>query len=157
MEALKPSGEPISSILNYYRARVDEIQKERDEWFERLENLRISQQDYHKQEWELKRRAEEIAELQKTLSDSHIALFEERELALKLRREVEELQGKSVEDRRKIMELLALTGSVEQDITYFKDCRPGIFFKRLNLIRKNTKTSIDSSPYKGKYWQIYKN
>ncbi len=128
MEEAKSKGEPLTTILEYYRSRVDEIQKERDEWFERLETLRISQESFHKQEWELKRRAEEIAELQKALSDSHVALFEERELALRLRREVEELQAKAVDDRRKIMELLALTGSVEQDITFFKDCRPGTFF-----------------------------
>ena len=116
----------LSSILAYYRERIDAIQKERDEWFERLESLRISQEDFHKQEWEMKKRNEEIAELQKSLSDAHVVIFEERELALKLKRENEELQARAVEDRRKIMELLALNGSVEQDITYYKDCRPGI-------------------------------
>ena len=121
----KLSGEGLTSILSYYRERVDAIQRERESWFERLETLRISQEDYHKQEWELKKRNEEIAELQKALSDSHVALFEERDLVLRLKREVEELQGRAAEDRRKIMELLALNGSVEQDITYFKDCRPG--------------------------------
>ena len=121
----KLSGEGLTSILSYYRERVDAIQRERESWFERLETLRISQEDYHKQEWELKKRNEEIAELQKALSDSHVALFEERDLVLRLKREVEELHGRAAEDRRKIMELLALNGSVEQDITYFKDCRPG--------------------------------
>ena len=125
-EETKVKAEPLSSILSYYRTRIDEVQKEREDWFERLETLRISQESFHKQEWELKHRSEEIAELQKALSDSHVALFEERELSLRLRRELEELQGKSVEDRRKIMELLALTGSVEQDVTFVKDCRPGI-------------------------------
>ncbi len=122
----KVCNEGLTSVLSYYRQRVDEIQKERESWFERLETLRISQEDYHKQEWELRKRNEEIAELQKALSDSHVALFEEREANLRLRRDLEELQGRSVEDRRKIMELLALNQSVEQDITYFKDCRPGI-------------------------------
>ena len=138
----------LSSILAYYRERVDTIQKERDEWFERLESLRISQEDYHKQEWELKKRNEEIAELQKSLSDSHVALLEERELTLRLRRDNEELQGRAVEDRRKIMELLALNGSVEQDITYVKDCRPGIFVFRNTVFRQGTEASADDGSRK---------
>lgn len=130
----------LTSILAYYRERIDAIQKERDEWFERLETLRISQEDYHRQEWETKKRNEEVAELQKSLSDAHVAIFEERELALKLKRENEELQARAVEDRRKIMELLALNGSVEQDITYVKDCRPGMK-KDLIFDRKGTEAS----------------
>jgi hypothetical protein len=43
---------------------------------------------------------------------------------LKLKRECDSFGLQEKEDRRRIMELLALNNSVEQDITYFKDCRP---------------------------------
>ena len=125
MENTKMKSEPLSYIMEYYQSRVDEIQQERDMWFKRLESLRIPQKEIHKQDWELKHRAREIAELKKTLNDSSAALLKERELTFKAKQDVERLRGQSVKDRKEIMELLALTNSVEQDITFFKDCRPG--------------------------------
>ena len=116
----------LESILKYYRERVDNIQNEREDWYGMIENVKISQEEKHSLEWELHKRKTELAEIQKALSDSHLALFDEREQVLKLRRRNDELKLQEKEDRRRIMELLALTGSVEQDITYFKDSQPNM-------------------------------
>jgi DNA repair exonuclease SbcCD ATPase subunit len=112
-------------VLGYYRKRIDELQEERLNWLEQVELAKLSQEDFQKNELELERQIQEIAELQKTISDSHMVLFEEKELVIKLRREAEELRAKAGDDRRKIKELLALTNVGEKGITYYKDCRPG--------------------------------
>jgi len=117
--------EPFSHVMRYYQKNVDEIQRERDKLFKYIESLRLSQETMHKQEWELKHRAREIAELQQVLNDSHTALAGQREIALKVKKDVDKLRMQAIEDRKKIMELLSLTNSVEQDITFFKDSRPG--------------------------------
>ena len=115
---------PLENIMEYYRKRVDEVQKEREDWFEQLEKLRISQEDFHKIEWELKKRNEEIADLQKTLCEAKVALFEEREQMLLLKREVADLKALSIEDRNKILRLIAASAKEEEDKYYFKEIPP---------------------------------
>lgn len=115
----------LGSVLEYYRKRVDEMQKERENWFEQLEKLRISQEDYHKLEWELKKKDEEIAELQQTLSEAQIKLFDEREQVLTLKREVADLKTLSVEDRNKILQLVTLNAKAEENLYYYKDMSLG--------------------------------
>lgn len=46
----------------------------------------------HKLEWDLQQREEEIAELQKALSDMQVCLFQEREHALRLYSENDRLR-----------------------------------------------------------------
>eukprot|EP00826_Nyctotherus_ovalis_P008352 TRINITY_DN12158_c0_g2_i3.p1 TRINITY_DN12158_c0_g2~~TRINITY_DN12158_c0_g2_i3.p1 ORF type:complete len:411 (-),score=166.25 TRINITY_DN12158_c0_g2_i3:227-1459(-) len=124
---MEEKANSLSQVLAYYRKRIDDLQEERLSWLEQLELAKLSQEDFQKNELELERRVQEIAELQKAISDSHIALFEEKELVLRLRREGEELRAKAADDKRKMKELLALTDAGEKGITYYKDCRPGLF------------------------------
>ncbi len=44
---------------------------------------------------------------------------------LKLSAENDELRIQELEDRKRIQHLLALTQPVSQEVTYFRDCRPG--------------------------------
>jgi len=67
----------------------------------------------------LRQREEEIAELQKALSDMQVYLFQEREHVLRLYAENDRLKIRELEDRKKIQHLLGLTKTTEPEITYF--------------------------------------
>ncbi|KAK3242884.1 hypothetical protein CYMTET_47438 [Cymbomonas tetramitiformis] len=112
--------QPTVELCSYYRKRISEFETERDDMLERLENNSCSREELHKSQWELKKRIEEVKELQKALSDAHTYLFEERQRLLELQAENDELKLQELEDRKRIQHLLALTGPVEQEITYFR-------------------------------------
>jgi coiled-coil domain-containing protein 77 len=64
----------------------------------------------------------EIADLQKALSDAQNYLFDERKQLLKVVAENDNLRLQELKDRKKIRYLLALQSAPEeQEITYFKD------------------------------------
>ena len=75
-------------------------------------------------QWEQRQREEEIAELQKALSDMQIYLFQERENVLRLFAENDRLKIREVEDRKKIQHLLSLTKPTDTEITYFVKDHP---------------------------------
>lgn len=52
-------------------------------------------------QWELRQREEEIAELQKALSDMQVYLFQEREQVLRLYAENDRLKIRELEDRKR--------------------------------------------------------
>jgi len=56
---------------------------------EKLEGLRISQEDFQKTGWELQRRTDEVYELQKALADTNKALNYERRQVINLTAELE--------------------------------------------------------------------
>lgn len=66
-----------------------------------------------------------IAELQKGLSETNGELFKEKEKVLNLQAENDALTIQEMEDRRRIQHLLALTQPVTEEVTFFRDCRPG--------------------------------
>ncbi len=51
---------------------------ERSEWLCKLEELRYKQDEKHKSEWELRKRTDEIVELQRSLGEAKVTLFDER-------------------------------------------------------------------------------
>ncbi len=59
---------------------------------EKLEGLRISQEEYHKMQWEGRRRTDEINELQDALSETNISLNQERKQSINLSGELEALK-----------------------------------------------------------------
>jgi coiled-coil domain-containing protein 77 len=94
----------------------------------------------HKLQWELRKKDEEIAELQKAISDMQVFLFHEREQVLKLYAENDRLKVcirvawaclvellticpifkiQELQDRKKINRLLSLAGVSENEVTYF--------------------------------------
>lgn len=73
----------------------------------------------HKTQWELRQREEEIAELQKALSDMQVYLFQEREHVLRLYAENDRLKIRELDDRKKIQHLISLSRGGEAEITYF--------------------------------------
>uniref|UniRef100_A0A8B9GJV7 Uncharacterized protein n=1 Tax=Amazona collaria TaxID=241587 RepID=A0A8B9GJV7_9PSIT len=73
----------------------------------------------HKLQWEIRQREEEIAELQKALSDMQVYLFQEKEHVLRLYSENDRLKIRELEDRKKIQYLLALVGTDKGEVMYF--------------------------------------
>ena len=79
----------LARLLDYYRHRVEAFEKERIEWLERLEAIRLSQEDNHKLEWELKKRTDEVIELQDALKKNSLGIHEERKQIYSLTSELE--------------------------------------------------------------------
>jgi len=72
-------AEPLVNLMNYYRDRIESHEHERRHWYQTLDKLRLPQDYVHKLDWEIKKRNEEISEMNRVLKDSHIALFNTRE------------------------------------------------------------------------------
>ncbi|XP_060101746.1 coiled-coil domain-containing protein 77 [Heteronotia binoei] len=112
---LRPSRE----LLEYYRKKIAQFDEEHEELVKRLEKYKATYDEQHKLQWEMRQREEEIAELQKALSDMQVYLFQEREHVLRLYAENDRLKIRELEDRKKIQHLLALMGTDNGEITYF--------------------------------------
>ncbi|XP_029897223.1 coiled-coil domain-containing protein 77 [Aquila chrysaetos chrysaetos] len=112
---LRPSRE----LLEYYRKKIDDFDEEHEDLVKRLERYKETYDEQHKLQWEVHQREEEIAELQKALSDMQVYLFQEREQVLRLYSENDRLKIRELEDRKKIQHLLALVGTDRGEVTYF--------------------------------------
>jgi coiled-coil domain-containing protein 77 len=99
------------------------------EWLNRLDQVKTTAEEKHKLTWELQKRREEVADMQRSCSEVRVALFDERQANLHLKRENEELNLKAQEDRKRIAELLSIIEPVEQDIVLAKDLRPEVTTK----------------------------
>jgi coiled-coil domain-containing protein 77 len=60
-----------------------------------LDAFKRTLEDQHKAQWELRQKDDEIAELQKAVSDMQVFLFQEREQVLKLYAENDRLKVSS--------------------------------------------------------------
>ncbi|KAM9247120.1 coiled-coil domain-containing protein 77 [Leptosomus discolor] len=112
---LRPSRE----LLEYYRKKIADFDEEHEDLVKRLERYKETYDEQHKLQWEVRQREEEIAELQKALSDMQVYLFQEREHVLRLYSENDRLKIRELEDRKKIQHLLALVGTEKGEVTYF--------------------------------------
>ncbi|ESP04557.1 hypothetical protein LOTGIDRAFT_198558 [Lottia gigantea] len=132
---LRPSRE----LLEYYRKKIAEYDDEHDQLVCKLEEYRVTYEDQHHLQWELRQREEEIVELQKALSDMQIYLFQEREHVLRLYAENDRLKIRELEDKKKIQQLLALGGGGRGDseITYFIKEPPAKAIVPQKLPKKN--------------------
>jgi len=67
-----------------------------------------------------------MAELQKALSDSHLAIYDEKNTVNALKLDYEELVKFEKTDIKRIMELQALNQDIQSKLggVNFKDCRP---------------------------------
>ncbi|KAG5212659.1 coiled-coil domain-containing protein 77 [Ovis aries] len=110
---------PSQELLEYYQKKMSECEAESEELLKKLELYREACEGQHKLEWDLQQREEEIAELQKALSDMQVCLFQEREHVLRLYSENDRLRIRELEDKKKIQNLLALVGTDTGEVTYF--------------------------------------
>ena len=74
-----------SELLHFYRQRVRTFENERNDIDQRLDEINASTEQLHKAEWDLRIRTDEVAELQRALSDSHAFLHDERQQVLRLK------------------------------------------------------------------------
>ena len=119
------SSLPLSpELLGYYRARLEASESEMRGLEARIDACAASQAVQHKARWETLKRMDEVTDLQKALSDSHVYLWEEREKCQRLQTENDELRIQELEDRRKIQHLLSLVDPLVQDTTYVRDSVP---------------------------------
>lgn len=121
---LENNKKDLSRLVDYYRMRVDNFEKERLETLERLEKLQLSQQEQHKMEWENKRRKDEIIELQRINAEKDEILDRERRNNLFYQFELENRNLKSDGDRKRLMDILKLAEPIEQCYKLYKDRRP---------------------------------
>ena len=115
---------PSAELIKFYRERVADFERERDELIGRLDGVGIRRAELHQAEWELKKRTDETLELQKALSDAHAYLFEERERLLKIQAENDELKLQETEDRRRIQHLLQLMNPAEPTVEFSREKPP---------------------------------
>ncbi|MCQ2816004.1 MAG: hypothetical protein MJ252_01950 [archaeon] len=81
--------EELARLIDYYRMRVINFEKERLEWMSKLEGQKIKNEEFHKREWELRKLVDKITELQFSLSESNIALNQERKKVIHYSNEIE--------------------------------------------------------------------
>ncbi|NWW39576.1 CCD77 protein, partial [Panurus biarmicus] len=110
---------PSHELLDYYRKKVADFDEEHEELIKRLEKYKQTYDEQHQLQWEVRHLEEEIAELQKALSDMQVFLFQEKEQVLRLYSENDRLKLRELEDRKKIQQLLAILGTDKGEVTYF--------------------------------------
>ncbi|XP_077809377.1 coiled-coil domain-containing protein 77 isoform X6 [Macaca mulatta] len=110
---------PSKELLEYYQKKMAECEAENEDLLKKLELYKEACEGQHKLECDLQQREEEIAELQKALSDMQVCLFQEREHVLRLYSENDRLRIRELEDKNKIQNLLALVGTDAGEVTYF--------------------------------------
>ncbi|NXB37343.1 CCD77 protein, partial [Eulacestoma nigropectus] len=110
---------PSRELLEYYRKKIADFDEEHEELVKRLEKYKQAYDEQHQLQWEVRHLEEEIAELQKALSDMQVYLFQEKEQVLRLYSENDRLKLRELEDRKRIQQLLALLGTDDGEVTYF--------------------------------------
>lgn len=80
----------------------------------------------------------QMAEIQKGLSDSHLAIYDEKMTVNALKLDYEDLVKVEKADMKRIKELQALNDDISSKISYanFKDCRPDIQKQTTRLSKK---------------------
>ena len=117
-------GIHMTQILNYYRDRVEAFERDRVQWYQKLEAVRVKQEHVHRAEWELKKRQEEKTELERALLQCQAALAQERERVVRTKAAADELRVRGKENRQLVAQLLDKSNAVEQHIFYQKDGAP---------------------------------
>ena len=86
--------EDYQRLLDYYRMRIDGIIKERINWLNELEGINIANENFHEKEWELYNLNDKIAQLQQSLSESNMALNNERRRIISFNSEIDTFKSK---------------------------------------------------------------
>ena len=114
-----------TALLAFYRDRIVMFDEERNEWLQKLDQLLASKDEYHDHASILQAKREELADLQRSISEARISQYHEKEQVLKLKRENDQLKLKELENRKRIYELLMINEPAEKENTFYRDLRPG--------------------------------
>ena len=77
-----PATGRIDALLEYYRARVAQFEKEREELLLKLDACSVSFQEAHRTSWEMKKKEEEVKELQRRAAPGQLESLAGTEQAL---------------------------------------------------------------------------
>ncbi|OWZ22027.1 hypothetical protein PHMEG_0003344 [Phytophthora megakarya] len=99
-------GKNATEILAFYRQRCEQFHAEREQTLAHLAQI-------------------EIADLEVSLKKANAALFQVKTELIDLQTENKTLKLQEHEDRQKIQNLLAMTQPITEQVTFFRDCRPG--------------------------------
>lgn len=102
----------------------DEFDIERQDLLGRITCCQASAAECHSLRCEVRKRTEEVRELQQALSAAHTHLFEERDRLLQLQAENDELRLLEMENRQQIQHLTALVDPINQAVTFHRDQDP---------------------------------
>jgi len=112
-------------LLDFYKKRLDELEKDREEATRRLGvnglNPRAERRELQSK---LISKGDEIRDLQRALSDAQRYLYDERDMVLKLSKENDRLRIQEKEDRKRIQHLLAMAKPIEQQVTFARNKKP---------------------------------
>ena len=114
----------LAQLIDYYRLVVDTYETERIKNYDLFQSIKISNEDQHKEEWEIKRRKDEIIELEHALYESNMALNNERKKAIHFGKVIENCKSIAKEDKRRIKQLLELSEPIEQTIKLYQNQEP---------------------------------
>ena len=124
-------------MMEYYKMKIAEIEKERIEWMTKLEALNQNTQDFYTKEWELRKLTDEITELQQSLSEANIALNQERKKVIHFNNEIESFKNKTKDDRRRMVQLLQFAEPIENSMKTYFDRRPDALEKEKEKPERN--------------------
>ena len=148
-------------MIEYYKMKIAEIEKERIEWMTKLEGLNQNTQDFYTKEWELRKLTDEITELQQSLSEANIALNQERKKVIHFNNEIESFKNKTKDDRRRMVQLLQFAEPIENSMKTYFDRRPDALEKpERNIYEQNSvslKKNINRSKNNSKNKNIISN
>ena len=130
----------LARLVDYYRLLLETFEKERVEYSNRLNQLKVKNTNDHKLDWETKRRHEEISELEQALYEASTALSNERKRAIHFANEIEYCKTMKKEDHRRILQLLQLAEPIEQTVMLYQGKRPEKIEKYSNF---NFESGID--------------
>ena len=122
----------LVKLLDYYRLKVENFEKERIEWLTKLEGLKLKNEEHQKKEWELRNITSKITDLQFSLSESNIALNQERKKVIHYSNEIDTYKLGTKEDRRRMIQLLKFAEPISQYTQMFFDKRPEIAEKNVS-------------------------
>ena len=114
----------LASLIDYYRLVVDNYETERIKNYDLLQKVKISNEDLHRVEWEIKRRRDEVTELEQSLYELNMTLNNERNKAIHFGKVIENCKSIAKEDKRRIKQLLELSEPIEQTIKLVQNKEP---------------------------------
>ena len=114
----------LARLIDYYRLVVETFETERIKNYDLFQSIKISNEDQHKLDWEIKRRKDEIIELENALHESNMALNSERKRAIHYGKVIENCKSIAKEDKRRIKQLLELSEPIEQTIKLEQNKEP---------------------------------
>lgn len=127
---------PLSTdLVQFYRTRLLDGERKLQDLLRRFDEANVNATKFAQLQGLVRQREAEIVELQRALSDSHQLLFQERGQLLQVVQALDSAKLQQMEDRKKVQELLALSGAASHDITYFREQAPSIISHPRSLLQ----------------------